>query len=180
MIMTRQCRINEWDTNNFWTIRKYFWSLVGSERMTLTRRRSVGGNIAEWHNLFLNYVGFTLSHRNNFHSFKESFFPRPHLEIFLQSLSFIFHSIRLSFSWEIMQVWSIFKDLGGNYHVLFILRFCWSETDPRLLSPTHVIHQKKQGDEPNLLGQGLGQDEAINRGHRVIYWYFLYTLLSFW
>ena len=46
--------------------------------------------------------------------------------------------------------------------------------------PHHAAPLKKQGDVPNLLGQGLGQDEAINRGHRPIYCDLLYTLLSFW
>ncbi len=50
---------------------------------------------------------------------------------------------------------------------------------PEATKSQHVAPLEKQGDEPDLLGQGLGQDEAINRGHRVIYWYFLYTLLGF-
>ena len=43
----------------------------------------------------------------------------------------------------------------------------------------HVAPLEKQGVEPDLLSQGLGQDEAINRGHSPIYCDLLYTLLSF-
>ena len=45
--------------------------------------------------------------------------------------------------------------------------------------PHHVAPLEKQSNEPDLLGQGLGQDEAINRGHRPIYCDLQYTLLSF-
>ena len=45
--------------------------------------------------------------------------------------------------------------------------------------PHHVAPLEKQGNEPDLLGQGLGQDEAINQGHRPIYCDLQYTLLSF-
>ena len=50
---------------------------------------------------------------------------------------------------------------------------------PEATKSHHVAPLKKQGDEPDLLGQGLGQDEAINRGHRPIYCDLLYTLLVF-
>ena len=50
---------------------------------------------------------------------------------------------------------------------------------PEATKSQHVAPLEKQGDEPDLLGQGLGQDEAINRGHRPIYCDFQYTLLSF-
>ena len=56
------------------------------------------------------------------------------------------------------------KDLVWNCQTPAILWFCRIDRDPRLLSPRHVIPLQKQKNMPELLGEGLARDEAINQG----------------